>query len=277
MPKKIIFEPETIENILKLYCKKNLSMLAIANIYKRNSSCIKRVLLEQKIKIRDTNFYKSKSFNENYFDKIDNQDKAYWLGFLYADGYITNQKTFGIKLSVKDFSHLEKLKNSLESAHNIYIYTNNNGYGKGNKYCALYIQNSNFFNSLIKAGICKNKSRKIEIPNIKNEYISHFIRGIFDGDGSVSYAVDKKYDYCMPIVSICGLRNILIWIKKQLPNKVPSIYKDYHKNKITNCCSLSFGGINNIKIFFDYIYNDADIFLERKKEKFEEIFKLHKT
>lgn len=48
------------------------------------------------------------TFNENIFSIIDNEEKAYWLGFLYADGYLTDQGLFGCALQEKDKAHLNK-------------------------------------------------------------------------------------------------------------------------------------------------------------------------
>ena len=61
----------------------------------------------------ETNKYHKPKFNENIFDIIDTEEKAYWLGFIFADGYIETPKpnmkyTFEICLSCKDKHHLEK-------------------------------------------------------------------------------------------------------------------------------------------------------------------------
>ena len=66
------------------------------------------------------------TLNENFFETIDTEDKAYWLGFIYADGYITKSKTgqhnLGIKLSIKDLAHLQKFALDIKTNKPIGIY-----------------------------------------------------------------------------------------------------------------------------------------------------------
>ena len=68
-------------------------------------------------------------FDEFFFDKIDTGEKAYWLGFIYADGYLDNRNGVGIELDVKDKNHLEKFKKALQAELNVKIYYKNSTYG----------------------------------------------------------------------------------------------------------------------------------------------------
>lgn len=95
--------------------------------------------------------------NSQYFSSIDTEAKAYWLGFIYADGYVTGD-VFGIKLSLKDISHLEKLKKAIESHHKIGTYKSKSGYNDGNEYCSLTINNRSFVTSLLAVGVDYRKS-----------------------------------------------------------------------------------------------------------------------
>ena len=71
----------------------------------------------------------TKPFDKHFFDVIDTEEKAYWLGFIYADGYVT-KTVFGIKLKDSDTCHLEKLKSALKSEHSIGHYTIRSGFSK---------------------------------------------------------------------------------------------------------------------------------------------------
>ena len=57
------------------------------------------------------------TFDEHSFDVIDTEEKAYWLGFLYADGNVSNTKNeVGITLQSSDIKHLYKFKTFLKSS-----------------------------------------------------------------------------------------------------------------------------------------------------------------
>ena len=59
-------------------------------------------------------------YNKDYFNKIDTADKAYWLGFLYADGCVTQNKDHTIiDLSIVDYAHLLLFRDCVESNNNI--------------------------------------------------------------------------------------------------------------------------------------------------------------
>lgn len=272
---KYNFSKETINNIIDLYQTK--SVFYIAKQYNVDDSVIKRVLKQNNIIIRNNNFYKCKNLNESYFNVIDTAEKAYWLGFIYADGYITKRKNsdcFGISLSDKDIDHLIKFKNCINSSHKIGIYINKTGFNveKHLKCCKICIYNQNFVNNLFNKGVLYNKSKILISPTLEQvpkEFISHFIRGYFDGDGSVYKTNDGG------CVSILGTKNICEWILKYFKTVVNTNVKIYkYKNK--DIYEFKIGGINNFKDCFKYLYKDADVYLERKYQKFLNIFNNHK-
>ena len=189
--------------------------------------------------------------NQTYFENIDTQEKAYWLGFLYADGYIKITPSGGctcvrLKLAIKDISHLEKFKHSLESTHPIEIYETKN------PYCQISIGSKKMVNDLINQGCTKNKGYKIRFPNIKEELKSHFIRGYFDGDGSVCYRGGNRYrftmtsnnHFIMDIIKYLGYGNIS---RDSVNEKLSNFYIDTNSNN-----------------FGKFIYNNSMIHLERK-------------
>jgi hypothetical protein len=130
------------------------------------------------------------------FNNIDTEEKAYWLGFIYADG--TNGKNnnlFRISLSIKDEQHILLFKKCIESEHKItYAETNDPfGYGGGEVYksAILSISSKEISQALKKLGINGNKTTYSQLPQIDEKFWSHFIRGYFDGDGSITYSIGK--------------------------------------------------------------------------------------
>jgi hypothetical protein len=210
--------------------------------------------------------------NEDYFNIIDDEYKAYWLGFIYADGCINNKKNcnLAIKLSVKDFNHLEKFCKCIETNKPVRKYKNNNGFGKGNEYCIITICSKNIVNQLINKGCFENKSLILKFPEfLKEDLIKHFIRGYFDGDGSIFLAKSSGYD--IPAITIIGTYEFLskLYGYLNIDGKEP-IYKE--KRSISTY-SLQLLSSIRVKHFFEFIYSN-NIYLDRKIELFNKYLKL---
>lgn len=222
-------------------------------------------------------------FNENYFEIIDTPDKAYWLGFIAADGYITKrtqgQHVFGISLHEKE--PLEKLLICLESDKKILEYDHSktcNKYSNKIEYKLLFVSNK-MVNDLEKNGIVERKTFKLEFPYniISKELYSHFIRGYFDGDGSVFYSSARGVKNETLCVSICGTFNFLNSIKKELTflkEDEKCLYKD-ERNE-TDTWNLKLYNQLRALNFYNFIYNNLEnnIYLLRKKKKFDDYIEM---
>ena len=203
----------------------------------------------------DSQQYHKFPIDENVFNVIDTEEKAYWLGFWFADGYVSsNRNTVGIDLKPSDLNHLNKLKTFLKWKGDIKVEETR---------CRLNFRNDKIKNDLIKYGCVPNKSLTLKFPkSIKESFIPAFIRGYFDGDGCLCYtektlevSVISTYEF---LESICNIINI---DKKR-------IY-DLNKNKKTSRIVLS--SKKDIKNFLEYIYKDASIYLDRKYEKYKNL------
>jgi hypothetical protein len=201
--------------------------------------------------------------NENFFETIDSDEKSYWLGFLYADGCIRKKgksSQLKLKLKLSDIEHLEKFKKSIQSDSEIkklssFFKKDKKEYSS--ECCEINIYNTKVVEDLIKLGCLQNKTQKIRLPNLDFHLMSSFIRGYFDGDGCI-YKV-KNYENCFR-VTICSNKNFI----KDL--KVFLNYGDIVE--YNNYSILAINKIENIKEFRDYIYNNSNISLTRKYEKF---------
>ena len=218
------------------------------------------------------------TLDEDVFNKIDNEEKAYWLGFLYADGYITRHKQgqFVLGLKQKEFEILQLFCKFLKTNKPIYEFTSNNGYNKGKKYFQVLISSNKIVNDLRILGIFEKKSLELKFPNINQvpkEFINHFIRGYFDGDGSVFHFKSKRKNktYIYLGVSICGTKEFLDELKENLPfitKKESIIFKD--KRKTTNCYKIKLETNKRANAFYNFVYNNCTIFLERKRKTFND-------
>ena len=182
------FSNEEKENIVKLYLEGN-STVAIGKIYNFNHHSIAAVLDEYHVDRRDTSHCnRTYSVNEEYFDNIDTQNKAYFLGFLFADGNNGMQKTtISLSLQEKDRDILEKLRIDAGSNKPLRFISserkrnNGEGYNYKDKY-ALTVCNKHWCERLSELGCVPNKSLVLKFPDyLSDDMLPHFIRGYFDG------------------------------------------------------------------------------------------------
>lgn len=138
---------------------------------------------------RDGNrFHKKYFFNEEYFDIIDKQDKAYWLGFLYADGYLIGKNAIGCSLNKKDKTHLELFLNEIN------VNENPLRYEKSTNSYNFRLTSQHMYDKLVEYGFSTEKSYDITdkpfkvIPDALKKY---FVLGFFDGDGYVSLSSEN--------------------------------------------------------------------------------------
>lgn len=237
--------------------------------YDRNN--IYRMLKNIGVVRNDSEKSRKYTYNKEYFKIIDNEEKAYWLGFIYADGYIINEikgknkDSLGITLGIEDKEHIEKFKKSIDSNHPINIYKTKYGTNSAR----IIIQDEELVADLIKLGVLRNKSLKLKFPtsDIVNEsLIYHFIRGYFDGDGSLKKKGKniKGYDF-----SVLGTIEFLTELKVCL--NVNNKIRKCNKNNESNNYHLTFGGNQKVKLVTKKLYENATIYLNRKYERYKEL------
>jgi hypothetical protein len=208
-------------------------------------------------------FKRKNNFNQDYFKVIDTEDKAYFLGLLYADGNVyVKRNRVQITLANEDSYILDKLSQVTESTAKLY---NDKG-----KYSKLILESKILCEDVIKLGCFPNKSLTLQFPTkeqLPSHLLYHFVRGYFDGDGHVS--IDKKLTnpyYHINITSSKEFIEVLKTVLEEAEIHTGNSYKRYkdkevsaHTVYIKNKCA---------KKFFDYLYEDATIYLHRKHNVF---------
>jgi len=267
-----IITPETQKSIYDLYILHNKSSIEIAKILNLNASSVIYYVKKQGGSIRKMkDISKKYNFCETMFETIDCEEKAYWLGFILADGYLNvSRHTFELNLSNKDYSHLQKFKKFINSTHSIKKYYkkySNSSYTTTDGFCSIRLISNVFCDHLLKLGIDNKKTFNCEIPIIDESLYKFFWRGVLDGDGWITmskyYTKKTKERYNLEI-GICGNKNVIIefqnFLKKYLD--LDTIIKE--DKKIFRI------RLNNIRAleFLNHIYENASIFLERKYEKY---------
>lgn len=262
------------------------TLKSIAETYKVHLSAIDYILRKHNVPKRSNKINSRKYFyNENYFETIDTKEKAYWLGFIYADGYIRSNKDgtnkmFGIALSIDDKEHLEKLKKSLNATYLIKDYTPNSNSYSNKKYSRLQIFGDKIYNDLKSHGVFPNKTLILKSPKIETKLYSHFIRGYIDGDGCItshrkSKKKSSKKDFAVKIV---GTKELLDFIKNFIEsNNIATIRKYYKRRNNSKVFSLELTGNLQVKAFLNLIYKDAQIYLNRKYERYIELSNMYNS
>lgn len=225
--------------------------------------------------------------NNNFFESIDNEIKAYWLGFIAADGCVQNyqgRKTLSISLSNKDISHLDRFNQDMESTYSLYGSPEKSTLAKNGKThttkpnSKICISSEKIFDDLVKLGIVERKSLVLKFPtNLDPTLLRHYVRGYFDGDGCFyirqSKWVNKQGQTKNYIVAQCEIVGNLHFLE--------SLNQYFHNACGTNLVSvrpfkhspetgkLCYGGSYSVKKIFDLFYQDATVFLSRKKDLIE--------
>ena len=209
----------------------------------------------------------------NYFNKINTSKKAYILGFIAADGCVTN-KEIKISLHSKDTEILEKfifeigLKNK-EVKH----YSVKNSFNQRlTPISTLSFGVKEMITDLQNLGFDNRKTVSLKFPDIEEQYYLDFIRGYCDGDGSFTRDKNNKYTF-----SLEGTELFLNFIKEylSLTYNVKFNTKLYKRYDTENCCyTLKASGKNNVIKILDLLYKNSNLYLERKYNKYLNITKL---
>lgn len=201
-------------------------------------------------------FTERNPIEKNIFSKIDTEEKAYWLGMLYADGAIN--KTTGqvcLALQAQDINHLEKLKAFLKCNNKISYDKYGNSYRLS--FCCKQITKD-----LINLGCVPQKSLILTFPGddkVPQQFKKDFLRGYVDGDGCLSFT-DKSYSF--QITSTESFLNEAIdyfgWKRCKLDNSGQA--------KTWRC-----GDKKLVPQYLKILYENSTIYLDRKYEKYKQM------
>jgi len=208
-----------------------------------------------------------KSKNENFFKKW-SRDMAYVLGFLAADGalYINKRGSHYFELQIKDLLVLRKIRKSLGSNHKI---TLRKKHKRQSQLYRLQIGSKIMFSDLIALGLMPKKAKTMNFPSVPKKFLVDFVRGYFDGDGSVwsglmhknRVSASKALRVTFTSGNINFLNNLAVALHAGLKiNGVHSYYGNAHRLIYATKPSL---------VLFKFMYNKPTLYLKRKREIFQ--------
>ena len=251
--------------IIQEYVEKDNTLKNLSEMFQVGPKSIRNLLRKENIKITNK---KTKNFPRisNFFEKINTADKAYWLGFLYADGTI-HSSSDSISLEIKDKEHVEKFREALGALNNKITVREDTRFSKT---CLMYnftIHDSQLHSDLIKWGCIPNKSYlDLHFPKIPEELKWHFIRGLFDGDGCLSYSFERKRF----TLSFTGGKTFMEEVRHFFGKDNISLCQNV-KSKITY--SFRLNGQKQVTYFLNKIYEGSSK-KNRLNRKYEHFLKL---
>ena len=244
----------SLSKLSKIY---NISITVISKYFKRNGITI-------------INRQNQCKFNQSIFDNIDTDEKAYWLGFIFADGYISSTRySFELSLSIKDRDHLERFNDFMEySGDNIKV-SPATFRNKQFIRCRWSIVNKHLWNTLNNLGCIPNKYTKLDFQKtLPKKYIPSFIRGYFDGDGCIT---GTPISINTTILGTDSFLNGIINYFKTLDNDFKYSMLVDKRMSMTKVLRIH---KKSIKLFFDVIYKNNTICLIRKYNRFIDLLKI---
>jgi hypothetical protein len=271
--RKIHFTEEQIEDIISQHLK-NVSLEVVGKQYGCSQPVIRNIVKSRGY----TPTCRRSDLNENFFDVIDSEVKAYWLGYLAADGTIRVREcgiskdgkkrnrgnSIHLKLSTMDEAHLIKFRdvvcpNSVLK-YSTSVVTTRKGNISTSYNVILNLYSNHIVSQIIDKGVGPRKTFTVGKPNIEEKYIRHYLRGLFDGDGTVRIDGTTKMTY-----SIASASEKMY---EFLYDHLKSLDIDMRRYGI-NCVIAR---KEDTMRFHDYIYKDATVWLERKRDKLNDLF-----
>ena len=257
------------EKLYELYYNQKLSLQKIGVLYGKPREYIHRRMKKYGFKTRtQPEAWKHRGTNDVYEINEDffhnwSKEMAYILGLILTDGNI-DADNGQVSLTMKEGYLLKNVKTILNSEHPVKYYKENE------IYCFSFCRKK-MRDRLFKLGISSNKSLKVKFPDVPDKFLSHFIRGVFDGDGSVFFEPRSRKSP-LRVNFTSGSKEFITTLECNL-HSLAGLSKRtiYELHRINTSYYIRYPHKDCLK-FFDYIYAEADesLWLERKHQKFLE-------
>jgi intein/homing endonuclease len=243
---------ELEKQICHLYSKK-WKIIDIASKIQKRQSFVSNILKRNKLRIRtakDVDFL-SYQLNHSFFLKIQNENQAYLLGLLFADGCVAKESNT-ISLVSNDIELIRHFKQSIKCNKEIYRNPNHK-----NAY-TFYFCSPKMKKDLIKIGCIPQKSLILKFPCLSKKLIRHFLRGNFDGDGCITGTRQIQAYFLGTFSFLTSVENFLSNV---------GIFCNKIQNN-GNIFRLRITGKENLKKLHGLLYDNSSFFLKRKESKF---------
>jgi len=254
MKQRIFSDPQE-EKIAAEYID-GFNTYSLGRKYGVDRTVIRNLLKRQNVQARHRKY----SVNEAYFAGELDAERAYWLGFIIADGCVDKRNVLHIGLQIGDIQHLYKFRECIESENPIYFRKR-----KNRKYCCISICSKPLVESLLRYEIFPRKTHRYSFPEIPKNLLSHYIRGYIDGDGSLGRYKQKRSRTHYICCSASGSEKFIMKMRIHLSSELRiSLGSLYFKKKTL---SVRWQRKQYVLSILDYCYGNAQIYLDRKYKK----------
>lgn len=261
-----------IEEACRLYTEEKMSEEKIGEQIGLCRTTVRKILYQNNIEIRETKDWTTKySIDDTYFERIDTPNKAYFIGFLYADGNVgKNNNIIQLGLQARDVEILYDLKDDIKYNGPLAFVNRSAKHDNLQDVYILQINNKKIHDDLISLGVVPNKTHIIEYPNYIPSYLQNdFIRGVLDGDGCI-HGTNLKNGKPVCQVDICGNSQFCLGLKNKIENELnihcSIITVNRKRNGTTQRVTIS--GRIQCLTFLNWIYKDAELYLKRKYDTY---------
>lgn len=256
--------------IIEYYKTKPMTIKELCDKFNLCNVTIIKILNKYNIKRYNRTKLFSPQLDEHYFENIDNEEKAYFLGLIVSDGCIYSQNIRSSMVTITlqgcDKYILERFIKCIKS--NKHITSDGRGCFE------IQILSDIMVNDLRKYGLFENKSLHTIFPkNLPKDLYCHFIRGLIDGDGSISFYNRQNRCCHVKAIRFCQgnkkfVEDFIKFLHDNIGTKMINVYQEKE-----NLWSCAYRANSDMILLINYLYKDATIYLTRKKEKCDLIYK----
>ncbi len=210
--------------------------------------------------------------DEKFFDVIDTEAKAYFLGLLYADGYNSGKNVVEISLQERDKEILEAFQQHVGHAGKLGYRIrkgHRDGFDRQNQY-RLALCSNHMAVKLTEHGCGPRKSSTLEFPTcVPDQLVRHFVRGYFDGDGMI--CLHKSGKYTIPIVNFISSKMFIAGLRKVINRELGFLPPIRRHHSVMEIWNLNFRCGKRARLIRSFMYDNSspDLRLKRKWEKFQ--------
>lgn len=249
-------QPEQVARIIAAYVG-GRGALAIAKGEGVSEMRVTGVLRRAGVAMREAGHPRTYTHDPTYFDAITDEARAYWLGFLMADGCVTDGNYLKLSLGVIDRGHLEKLRAALGSTHPITEHATKGGYKPGAIITCFGLRCDRLAAGLARGGVVPRKSHTAVPPELPEALQRHFWRGMVDGDGYIS---QSGHNYTVGLTgneAVCTA--FRAWVRRHIQTE--AVVRRNH-----TAWKYDLGGYIGPLELLRLLYDGATIALDRKRE-----------
>jgi hypothetical protein len=258
----VLFSEEKLPGLLELYTDQ-VSVANLAIKFQMGKKRVNAFIDAAGIRRDNSNHGRKQFFNEHIFDVIDTQEKAYWLGYLFADGKSSTITTSVILLlALKQEAQMVKFAQFIGADPAEVIHRDND------RYIRLRVSSKHMTDTLAKLGLKDGKRKTLQWPPIQDDMEMHFLRGYMDGKGSLKVN-DKTGDWSM---TTSGTSHLCEGIQSALLKR--GLIRILGKGK-GSASGFSFTGNAKIQEVLDLLYADSSIHSEERYQKYQQLRERH--